>query len=142
MLGELVFNQQGSKDIALASHVLRRVTAARPTDRPRLDSTQRQGFAVGVALMDVRRLTDGDMHAIAAAVARGSERVRRATDPASADALARELRLEPWRARAWRAQSQSGRTIEAAFSLVELMMLGGVPPGTDLDAGGLAGGYD
>jgi hypothetical protein len=124
-------------DLALAPHLLRRISMAPRADRPRLDSNQRQGFAVNVALMNVRRLRDADMHAIAEAVARGRARVATlSADPGEVAAIARELSLEPWRERALRTTLRDASPTADRFSLVELMILGGVPDGTDLDAWG------
>ena len=128
-------------DIALAPLALRRLTLDGLADAPKLTSIEREGFAVGVSLMEPARLTDRDRDAIAAAVGRGRRRVQAvATGGESFDAVADELGLDGRRRRAtvWTLDHDPGG-LGSRFSLAELLALGGGAPDADLDAWGSSG---
>jgi hypothetical protein len=99
-----------------------------------LNLVQRDGFGATVAIMDPRALTDEDRDAIAARIDRGRRRVD-ALVPGKSDtsettgAVARELRLDGWRAQAldWTARLDPGR-IDSLFTMTELLVLGGGSP--------------
>jgi hypothetical protein len=125
-------------DMALAPLSLRRISPDHVADAPRLSSNEREAFAVGLALMDTRQLTDRDRDAIVSAVARGWARVDAVASGAEPlEAVAAALRLDGRRRRelAWMiANDRDG--IPRMFSLVEVMALGGTPRGANLDAWG------
>jgi hypothetical protein len=127
-------------DLALAPQVLRRIAGNGLAQAPRLPSHQREAFAASVVLMDPARLRDEDVAAMAAAVDAGVARVRAAQrDAAALDAVARELALDGWRRQALQLASGGGSSdVAAAFTLVELLRLGGGAAGADLDAWGLS----
>jgi hypothetical protein len=130
-------------DVALAPLGLRRLTMDRLADAPRLSSTEREAFAVNVGLMEPRRLRDTDQRLISAAVARGRERVRALAAGAEAlGAVAKELALDTRRHRAlaW-LRTHDPDALAGAFSLAELLVLGGGAAGADLDAWGVSGLY-
>ena len=127
-------------DLALAPLALRRINLE-PLDPPRLSTGERDAFALSVALMDPARLKDQDRDAIAAAIARGRERVASATSSTStAEGLVQvmdTLRIDARRRRAilWTAASDRG-SVPTFFSMAELLSLGGIPAGVDVDAWG------
>jgi len=130
-------------DVALAPLGLRRLTLDRLADAPQLSSTEREAFAVNVGLMEPRRLTDADQRLISAAVGRGRERVRALASGAEAiDTIATELALDNRRRRAlvW-LHANDPDALAGAFSLAELLSLGGGLAGADLDAWGVSGLY-
>jgi hypothetical protein len=140
-------------DVALARMSLNRHTSDRLPGAPKLSSLERDGFAVGVALMRPVALRDADRDAIRAALARGRARARaiaaRADDGAF-EQMAAELGLDGWRRRAIRqALADDPQQAAGQFSLVELLILGGVNLGdaasgvggvsdVDLDAWGMS----
>ena len=88
-------------DIALAPLALRRTNLDRLPDAPRLPSHERDAFALGVALMNPRRLRDEDLDAIAAAIGRGRLRVAAMVSGREAlEAVADAIALDGWRRRA------------------------------------------
>lgn len=124
-------------DLALAPMSLRRLSMRRTAVAPRLPSNERDAFAVGLVLMDPARLRDADADAVAAAVDRGRRRVLAAAAGGGAlDALADAVALDGWRRRAigWMLQNDRA-AIPSMFSLVELLLLGGVGE-ADLNAWG------
>jgi hypothetical protein len=143
-------------DLALARLSLKRIDGDGLVAAPRLLSTERDAFAVSLTLMNPRNLVDSDRDAIAAAIARGRRRllglqpVAVAASPNAGgegisaggepfDAIANELRLEGRRRRAirWTIDEERER-VPALFSLSEMMILGGVETGTNLDAWGMS----
>ena len=143
-------------DIALARLSLKRIDADRLVAAPRLLSHERDAFAVSLNLMNARNLLDADRDAIAAAIARGRRRLMTLQPGAVAvspnagaegastggdhfDAIANELRLDGWRRRAirWTIDEERER-VPALFSLSEMMILGEVEAGTNLDAWGMS----
>jgi hypothetical protein len=128
-------------DLALAPLALKRISLDPLEAPPRLPTNERDAFALGVALMDPLRLRDVDRDAIAAAIERGQKRVMGL--PGGRETLGRvssELDMDPRRRRAlaWMLGHDDTGTIGELFSLGELLALGGVPAGVDLDAWGPA----
>ncbi|HTK28943.1 MAG TPA: hypothetical protein VL309_05300 [Vicinamibacterales bacterium] len=127
-------------DIALAPLALRRLDSSGVETAPRLTSNERQTFAATVALLNPYAMTDADRDGIAAAVARGRERVDRfAADQAAFAQAAQEIGLDARRRRAaaWTLAHEPGRAPQL-FSLTELMYLGGIAESPGLDAWGTA----
>jgi hypothetical protein len=93
-----------------------------------LNMVQRDSFAATVAVMDPRALTDEARDEIAAHIDRGRLRMN-AVDPDTAGAIASELRLDGWRARAlvWTARREPARSI-GLLTMAELLVLGGGRP--------------
>jgi hypothetical protein len=115
-------------DLAMAPLALRRIDTDRVPEAPMLNLVQRDVFAATVAVMDPRALTDEARDEIAAAVDRGRRRLT-ALDPETADAIARELRLDGWRARAlvWTARHEPDQGV-SLLTMTELLVLGGGQP--------------
>ena len=114
-------------DVALAPLSLRRLSMDGLASPPRLQSIEREAFAVNVALLNPRRLGDLDRDRIVVGIARGRARVRRlAANPAELDTVATDIDLDGWRRRTlrWMLQNEP-RSMENQFSLAELLTLGG-----------------
>ena len=128
-------------DIALARSSLTRINADRLAGAPRLSSTERDGFAVGLALMDPRRLDDETRDAIAAAIDRGDRRVEamaRRQEPI--DSVADDLKLDALRRRSIRlAVEEAPDLVPDLFSLSERLVLGGFADVARLHAWGTNG---
>jgi hypothetical protein len=127
-------------DVALARLSLNRINSERQANVPKLASLERDGFAVGVALMRSGALRDRDRDAIRSAIDRGRERLVAMAlgtgDETFAD-VAELLRLDGWRRRAVRqALAADPRRASELFSLSEMLLLGGIPQGIDVDAWG------
>jgi len=117
-------------DVAMAPLALRRITVDRVPESPMLNLMQRDGFAASVAVMSSADLSDADRDRIADHISDGRRRVAQLADRAdTADAVAREIDLDGWRARAlaWTTAHDRER-IPALFSLTELLVLGGGSP--------------
>jgi hypothetical protein len=125
-------------DVALAPMSLRRLNADPVSEAPRLSAIERETFSIGVALMNPRRLRDEDRDAIAAAIARGRQRVTRLTE-GDLESVATAVALDGRRRRAigWMLRHDPDG-VPSMFSLAELLSLGGGAPGADLDAWGVA----
>jgi hypothetical protein len=126
-------------DIALAPLSLRRTDAGRIGGAPKMTSNERQTFALSVALLNPFRVADAEREAIVAGVGRGRERVGAfVADPASFEAAAAQVDLDPGRRRAirWTIAHEPAR-VESMLSATELLYLGGVPE-LSLDAWGMA----
>jgi hypothetical protein len=130
-------------DVALAPLRLRRVAADRLSDAPRLSSIEREAIAVGVVLIDPRRLADADRDAVADAIGRGRARIAALADGQEPpQAIFEELGLDGWRRRALEWSLERDRaTIPAQFTLVDALVLGGGSKISGLDAWGTAGLY-
>jgi hypothetical protein len=98
---------------------------------PRLQSIEREAFAMNVAVLNARRLDDISRDRLLVRLERGRARVRAlpASDPAEFTRLERELNLDGWRGRTvrWVLQNEP-RSMENQFSLAELVALGGSDP--------------
>lgn len=114
-------------DIALAPLALRRTNLDRLPDAPRLPSHERDAFALSVALMNPRRLRDGDLDAIGAAIGRGRLRVAAVVSGGEAlEAVADAIALDGWRRREIQWMLVNDRpAIPESFSLAELLVIGG-----------------
>jgi hypothetical protein len=121
----------------MATTALRRISADRVLQAPTLGSNERETFAVGFALINPFALSDAARDAIAAAIDRGRRRAAMLRNPEDAAAVADELRMDGWRRRSlrWTIANEPGR-VESLLSLRELMALGGMPAGVDLDPWG------
>ncbi len=118
-------------DIALAPLSLRRMSMDSLANPPRLQSIEREAFAVNVALLDPRALGDIDRDRIVDAIGRGRARVRTlgAAPAAEFGKLENELALDGWRVRTLRwVLHNEPASIENQFSLAELATLGGLEP--------------
>jgi hypothetical protein len=124
-------------DLALGRMALPRHDVDRVAAPPRLPPNEREAFPVGVALMRPGDLRDDDRRQIAAAIARGGERVAAMASRADLDGIAEAIGLDGWRRRAlaWTIAKRPAAVPEM-FSLAELLALGGQPAGVDLDAWG------
>ncbi|MGH9175940.1 MAG: hypothetical protein ACRD1H_16360, partial [Vicinamibacterales bacterium] len=126
-------------DIALAPLALRRITDSLPPDAPALSSNERDTFVTSLGLMNPFALQDAARDAIVEAVARGQRRVEALADRATdVNALAREIRMDGWRARAlgWTIAHDPQR-IASLFSLTDRLYLGGGGH-ADLNAWGMS----
>jgi hypothetical protein len=115
-------------DLAMAPLALRRISTDRIPEAPMLNLIQRDSFAATVAVMDPRELTDEARDEIAALVDRGRTRLN-ALDPDTAGSIARDLRLDGWRARAlaWAVRREPDHSV-GLLTMAELMVLGGGRP--------------
>lgn len=127
-------------DIALARLSLTRINSDRLGDAPRLPSIERDGFAVGLALMDPLPLTDAARDAVSSALAAGRRRIDAlAARREPLEPIASVLRLDGVRRRAVRlAIDEEPSRVADLFSLGELVALGGLNPETDLDPWGVS----
>lgn len=128
-------------DVALAPLALRRLVVDGMLEAPKVSSIEREGLAVGVALLDPLRMTDGDREAIVEAIASGRSRVAGLLGGVeSADALADALAMDGRRRRSltWLLQTDPA-AVPDQFSLADLLVLGGGAPTADLDAWGTPG---
>ena len=113
-------------DVGLAPLSLKRMSMEGLASPPQLQSIEREAFAVDVALLNPRRLTDRDRDRIVAGIARGRTRVRGLrANPAEFEKLESELGLDGWRIRSlqWVLQNEPG-SVENHLSLAELLTLG------------------
>ncbi len=113
-------------DVGLAPLNLRRLSMDALPSPPRLQSIEREAFAVNAALLNARDLTDTDRDRIAAAIERGRQRVRRLTgNPDAWLTLERELGPDGWRGRSLRWVLQNAPdSLENHLSLADLLVLG------------------
>lgn len=114
-------------DVALGSLGLHRLSMDGLATPPRLQSIEREAFAINVALLAPRRLGDIDRDRIVAGIARGRARVHAIVgSPIEFEKLESEIALDGWRARSLRwALQNDPASIENQFSLAELLVLGG-----------------
>jgi hypothetical protein len=125
-------------DVGLASFALRHMGVTGDLRPPSLNTNDRRTFAEGVALMNVFDLTDADRDAIADAIRRGRARVAGAArDVETLRALAREAGVDGWRLQQvpWVVRHDLDQ-IDRTFALSELLQLGRVPAGVNVDAWG------
>jgi hypothetical protein len=125
-------------DPAIPSLALRRIHTAPSAAPPAIDPGERDTFAASVALMNPVALRNGDLAAIAEAVARGRRRVDALTGRDDVNALAREISMDGWRLRAlqWSIE-HAPRSVGSLFSMTDLLYLGGGGR-LDLDAWGMS----
>jgi hypothetical protein len=127
-------------DIALARLSLTRINSDRLAGVPRLPSIERDGFAVGFALIDAGALRDETRDAIAASLARGMAAVTgAASHRESLERLADRLRLTALRRRSlsfmW---ADAPERVPELFALIELIQLGDGPSLTELAPWGVS----
>ena len=127
-------------DVALAPLSLRRLSMDSLANPPKLQSIEREAFAVNVALLDARALRDIDRDRIVDAIGRGRARVRAlGSTPAEFEKLENDVMLDGWRGRTLRWVLQNERaSMENQLSLAELATLGGLEPAA-FDAWGANG---
>ncbi len=115
---------------------LRRMSLDSPSVAPVLEQRDAVGLAESAAALDSFRLTDASRDVVAAALARGRERLAAVSrDPAAVDGLAAEVQVERWRRRLmrWEAARDPG-SVARYLSLGEILALGcpnGVPAEAD-----------
>jgi hypothetical protein len=120
-------------DVALAPLSLHRLTLDGLATPPPLSSIEREAFAVNVAMLNGRELTDIGRDRVAVAIERGRARVGAlARNPADLDRVTDEIALDGWRGRTvrWVLQNDPD-SIENQFSLAELLVLGGPEAASD-----------
>lgn len=118
-------------DVALAPLALHRLSMDGLATPPRLQSIEREAFAMNVALLNARKLDDIGRDRLLARIERGRRRVRalESTGTAEFAQVERELALDGWRGRTVRWVLQNDpRSVENQFSLAELAALGGGDP--------------
>lgn len=121
-------------DIALARLALTRINADRLGAVPRIPSIDRDGFAIGLALMQTRDLRDTTRDAIAAALALGTARVEAAAANAhQLERVASALRFDGLRRRSLRYMAADAPPrVPELFSLAELVQVGEGPTPSEL----------
>ena len=128
-------------DIALARLSLTRINTDRLAGAPRVPSNERDGFAVGLALLDPRLLDDRSRDEIAGALARGATRIQalsRGDEPI--ESVSQALSLDPLRRRALAlALREDPAHVTELFTLVEQLALGGMAPSPALNRWGVSG---
>ncbi len=124
-------------DLGLARLLLKRLSPEVPSRPPGIDGRARLAFAQGAALLNAFDLDDRGRDAVAAAIRRGRERVRRLrNDPEELAAMARETGLGAFRTRALRfVVTNEPSALAGFFSVAELFRLGS-PEGAVGDAWG------
>jgi hypothetical protein len=113
-------------DVALARMSLRRLDSTEMPPEPRLVSAERQTAALSVALLNPTLLTDTTRDEIAAALARGRERLERLdSNRREIEQVARDAGLSAWRreALAWTV-AHDREQLPSQLSLLEIMWLG------------------
>jgi hypothetical protein len=113
-------------DLALARFSVRRLIGDRMPAPPTLNQNDREAVFETATLLNPDRVTDAQMHAIAAALARGQERIAaQRSNPAALDRLAREAGVSETRRNviSWMVSRDSG-AIADVFTLAELMRAG------------------
>ena len=116
-------------DLALAPLALRRLDATEMPGASHLSTSDRRALATTVALVDPKALTDAQRDAIAAALARGGERIERLARAAEPlDRIAADARLSGWRqtSLAWLLATDATRAARS-FTLLEQFRLGAGP---------------
>jgi hypothetical protein len=114
-------------DVALAHLSLRRLDASEMPAPSLLSTTDRRTLAVSIALIDPRALTDAERDGVAAALARGRERLAALKDhPGQLPIVAADAGLSEWRENAmrWLLAGDPGR-VPSAFTVLETFRLGG-----------------
>ena len=114
-------------DLALAPLALRRIDTTEMPAPSHLSTSNRRTLASTIALIEPLSLTDADRDAIAAALARGRDRLSRlASAPADLPRVAGEVGLSGWRETsiAWLLANDPSRVAQA-FTLLEQWRAGG-----------------
>jgi hypothetical protein len=125
--GDAVTGSVMGIDLALAGTRLRRLSAEKLPETPRMNDNDRHTMTGTVVLLNSRDLSDQQGAQIASAIATGRRRVEQAAADAPAlDAIAIDARVAPLRRGLleWSASRLPRSTIEL-FSLAELFRLGG-----------------
>jgi hypothetical protein len=129
-------------DIGLSPHALRRVSAPRVGGQPTLNDSERKGFSDSVALLDPLDLSNQTRDALAAALTRGQDQIRRLAggtlDVEQVFADVHSIRVDGLRRRAIRwTLANDPANMEQFLSLSEILALG--RPATDtFDAWGMS----
>jgi hypothetical protein len=121
-----VFGSLLGLDLALARFSLRRLVSDRLPPPPTLNQNDREAVQETTALLNPRDLTDDRMHAIAAALSRGRQRIAAARDDAAAlDRLAGIAGMGEARRQvlSWMASRAHGQ-VEQVFALAEVLRVG------------------
>ncbi len=128
-------------DIALARLSLTRINSDRLAGAPRVPSNERDGFAVGLALLDPRLLDDRSRDEIAGALARGAGRIKALSlGDEPIESVSEALSLDPLRRRSLAlALREDPAQVPELFTLVEQLTLGGMAPSADLNRWGVSG---
>ena len=114
-------------DVALAHLSLRRLDATEMPAPSLLSTTDRRTLAVSVTLIDPRAITDAERDGVAAALARGRERLAGLRDhPGQLAEVAADAGISEWRVNAirWLLAADAAR-VPAAFTTLETFRLGG-----------------
>lgn len=113
-------------DVGLAPLTLHRLSMDSLPTPPRLQSIEREAFAVNASLLNPRRLLDADRDRLVDALRRGRARLTRVvSDPAQFGILEDELALDGWQRRTlrWVLQNEPG-SMENHLSLADMARLG------------------
>jgi hypothetical protein len=112
-------------DTALARLALRRMDATEMPAASVLSTNDRRTLAITVARMDSAAMRDSDRDEVAAAIARGRDRLRAlAANPGAFEPLARDAALSEWRTNGIRWLLANGAPVAGAFTLLEIFRLG------------------
>ena len=114
-------------DLALAPLALRRLDTTEMPGASHLSTSTRRVLATTIALVDPQLLTDGERDAIAAALARGRERIEKLPSASGdLDRVAADAALSGWRTNAvrWVLANEPARAA-ASFTLLEQLRIGG-----------------
>ena len=114
-------------DLALARFTVRRLVNDRMPLPPTLNQNDREVVMQTSTLLNPRDLADAQMHAIAAALARGRAHIANArSDPAALDRLAQAAGMSEVRRQmlSWMT-SRGGRAVEGVFTLAEVLTAAG-----------------
>jgi hypothetical protein len=128
-------------DVSLAHLALRRLDATEMPLPSRLSTRDRRTLAISVALIDPLAVSDADLAAVAAALARGRERaaaLAAGAAQADLDRMAVDAGLSEWRVNAarWALANEPPRAA-ALFTTLELYRLGGGKAPASLGAAAL-----
>jgi hypothetical protein len=128
-------------DVSLAGLSLRRLSGEQPPAAPRLSENDHRVFVQSFGLLDAMRIERSGAGALAAAVARGRQRVvdlPKAAD--TLDTVADDAGLDGWRRRAleWSLQNDPSSAPTSYFSMTELLALGKPDATVQRDALGMS----
>jgi hypothetical protein len=114
-------------DVALAHLSLRRLDATEMPAPSLLSTTDRRTLAISVTLIDPRAVTDAEIDAVAAAIARGRERIAGLREhPDALAAISADGGISEWRENAirWLLAADPAR-VPGSFTVLETFRLGG-----------------